>query len=153
VRAREGAAIALKRARQQLQAFLLRHGRIYTGRTPWSKAHSGWLCDQKFDHPAHQIVLTENRHAVEDAQVRLERLTKLVADTVPSWSMAPLVQAYQAMRGISLCGRNRRRAAFRQSSPAHGLPRPGSFGKFDRRAGAARRNHQSGKQPGAAGTH
>ena len=60
------------------------------------------LCDQKFDHPAHQIVLAENRHAIEEARVRLERLTKLVADTVPSLSMAPLVQAYQATRGVSL---------------------------------------------------
>jgi len=32
VRAREGAMIALKRARQQLQAFLVRHGRLYAGR-------------------------------------------------------------------------------------------------------------------------
>jgi transposase len=102
VRAREGAMIALKRARQQLQAFLLRHGRLYTGRAPWTKAHLRWLCEQKLDHPAHQIVLAENRHAIEEAQVRLERLTKLVADAVPPWSMAPLVQAYQAMRGVSL---------------------------------------------------
>jgi transposase len=102
VRARENARVALKRARQQLQSFLLRRGRLYTGRTPWSKAHSGWLCDQKFDHPAHQIVLVEYRHAIEEAHVRLERLTKLIAEAVPSWSMAPVVQAYQAMRGVSL---------------------------------------------------
>jgi transposase len=38
VRAREGAMEALRRARQQLLSFLLRHGRVYTGRTPWSKS-------------------------------------------------------------------------------------------------------------------
>ena len=38
VRAREGAMEALRRARQQLLSFLLRHGRVYTGRTAWSKA-------------------------------------------------------------------------------------------------------------------
>lgn len=37
VRARESANDALKKARQQLQSFLLRHGRIYTGRTPWTR--------------------------------------------------------------------------------------------------------------------
>jgi transposase len=47
VRAREAAMDALRRARQQLQSFLLRHGRCYSGRQAWSKAHSGWLCDQK----------------------------------------------------------------------------------------------------------
>jgi len=68
VRAREGAMEALRRARQQLLSFLLRHGRVYTGRTPWSKAHSSWLCGQTFEHPAHQIVLAEYRHAIEEAE-------------------------------------------------------------------------------------
>jgi hypothetical protein len=40
VRAREGAMEALRRARQPLLSFLLRHGRVYTGRTPWSKARA-----------------------------------------------------------------------------------------------------------------
>ena len=39
VRAREAAQEAQKRARQQLQSFLLRHGRIYSGRSSWSLAH------------------------------------------------------------------------------------------------------------------
>jgi transposase len=34
VRAREGAMEALRRARQQLLSFLLRHGRVHTGRAP-----------------------------------------------------------------------------------------------------------------------
>src|SRR5208283_2880901 len=40
VRARETAVEELRRARQHLQSFLLRHGRIFTGRTAWSKAHT-----------------------------------------------------------------------------------------------------------------
>jgi transposase len=93
---------ALRRARQQLGSFLLRHGRIYSGRRAWSKAHSGWLCDLKFDHPAHHIVLAEYRQAIAEAEVRLDRLTHQVAETTNGWSMAPVVQAYQAMRGVSL---------------------------------------------------
>jgi transposase len=91
VRAREAASDALKKAHQQLQSFLLRHGRIYTGRKPWTTAHSGWLCDQKFDHPAHQIVLAEYRQAIEEADIRLDRLTAQVRDTCATWSMAPVV--------------------------------------------------------------
>lgn len=101
VRARENANIALKKARQHLQSFLLRHGRIYTGRTSWTRAHSRWLAAQSFAHPAHHIVLAEYIQAIEDAGVRLERLTKQVAETAASWSMAPVVEAYQAMRGIA----------------------------------------------------
>jgi transposase len=101
VRARAAATDALKQARQQLQSFLLRHGRIYTGRTPWSRAHTRWLACQAFDHPAHQILLAEYCQAIEDAGVRLDRLTKLVVETAASWSMAPVVAAYQAMRGVA----------------------------------------------------
>lgn len=102
VRAREAAVDARKRARQQLQSFLLSHGRLYSGPKPWTKAHRSWLCAQKFDHPAHHIVMAEYRQAIEEAEVRLDRLTGLVADAVASWSMAPVVRAYQTMRGIDL---------------------------------------------------
>jgi len=101
VRARESANAALKKARQQLQAFLLRHGRIYLGRTPWTRAHSRWLAAQTFTHPAHHIVLAEYVQAIEDAGVRVDRLDKQVAETAASWSMAPVVEAYQAMRGVA----------------------------------------------------
>jgi len=101
VRAREAASEALKRARQQLQSFLLRHGRIYTGRKPWTRAHTRWLTQQAFAHPAHQIVLAEYRQAIEDAGVRLDRLTRQVTETAATWSMAPVVAAYQAMRGVA----------------------------------------------------
>ncbi|RVK87258.1 IS110 family transposase, partial [Sinorhizobium meliloti] len=101
VRAREAASDALKQVRQQLQSFLLRHGRIYAGREPWTRAHRRWLTCQAFDHPAHQILLAEYCQAVADASVRLDRLTKLVVETAASWSMAPVVAAYQAMRGVA----------------------------------------------------
>ena len=100
VRAREAASDALKRSRQQLQAFLLRHGRVYSGRTPWTRAHAQWLCSLQFEHPANYIVLTEYRQAIEEAKVRLDRLTKQVAETAISWSMWPVLEAYQAMRGV-----------------------------------------------------
>jgi transposase len=81
VRAREAASNALKVAHQQLQSFLLRHGRLYTGKAPWTKAHTSWLCDQKFDHPAQQIMLEEYRRTILDAEVRLDRLTDQVRKT------------------------------------------------------------------------
>jgi transposase len=38
--------------------------------------------------------------AIEDAVERLRRLEDQLASIVPSWSMAPVVAAYQAMRGV-----------------------------------------------------
>jgi transposase len=102
VRAREAAQEAQKRARQQLQSFLLRHGRVYSGRSSWSLAHPRWRSALKFEHPAHSIVLKEYCQAIEDAEVRLKRLTDLSSETVKSWTMAPVVEAYQALRGVSL---------------------------------------------------
>jgi transposase len=81
--------------------FLLRHGRIFPGRTSWTRAHFRWLAAQSFTHPAHHIVLVEYIQAIEDAGVREDRLTKQVAEIAASWSMAPVVEAYQAMRGIA----------------------------------------------------
>jgi transposase len=101
VRAREAAGDDLRRKRQQLLSFLLRHSRIYSGGGHWTLAHRRWLAQQKFEHAAQQIVFQEAIDAIEDALQRLRRLEKALALIVPRWSMAPLVDAYQAMRGAS----------------------------------------------------
>src|SRR5918994_7071746 len=49
VRAREAAQEDRRRKRQQLQSFLLRHGRVYGGREPWTRAHVRWLAEQAFE--------------------------------------------------------------------------------------------------------
>src|ERR671913_1464737 len=67
VRARTAAMETLRRARQQLQGFLLRHGRVFTGRKTWSPAHRRWLAGLSFAHPAQQIVLQEQIDAIEQA--------------------------------------------------------------------------------------
>ena len=101
VRAREAASDDLRRKRQQLLSFLLRHSRIYSGGGHWTMAHRRWLANQKFEHAAQQIVFQEGIDAIEDAVQRLRRLEKQLALIVPEWSMAPVVEAYQAMRGAS----------------------------------------------------
>ncbi len=46
-------------------------------------------------------MLHEYRQAIDDAEARLERLTQQVAEVVSAWSMAPVVEAYQALRGVA----------------------------------------------------
>ena len=91
----------LRRKRQQLLSFLLRCGRIYSGGGDWTLAHRRWLARQAFEHAAQQVVLQEGIDAIEDAAQRLHRLEQQLTLIVPSWSMAPVVAAYQAMRGAS----------------------------------------------------
>jgi len=101
MRAREAAAADLRKKRQQVLSFLLRHGRIYSGRKHWSVAHKRWLAEQSFEHPAQQIVFQDAINAIEDATTRLRELDQQLLAIVPTWSMAPVVAAYQAMRGVS----------------------------------------------------
>ena len=102
IRARATAVRVLGKARQHLQGFLLRHGRVYAGKKGWTLAYRRWLTTVRFDHPAQQIVLQDYIHAVTDAEARVERLTRQIEDLAPDWSMAPVVEALQAMRGVAL---------------------------------------------------
>jgi transposase len=56
VRARATAVRVVGKARQHLQGFLLRHGRIYPGKKGWTVAYRRWLTAVRFGHPAQQIV-------------------------------------------------------------------------------------------------
>jgi len=151
VRSREATADDLRRKRQQLLSFLLRHSRIYSGGGHWTLAHRRWLAAQKFEHAAQQIVFQEGIDAIEDALHRLRRLEKQVALIVPDWSMAPVVEAYQAMRGASFLvavtfaaeiGDVRRFDA----ATADVFPRPCPSGELDRRHDPAEGPH-IGRQP------
>jgi transposase len=101
VRARQAGAEDLRRKRQQLLSFLLRHGRIYDAGGHWTLAHRRWLARQAFEHQAAQIVFQETSDAIADAAQRLHRLDEQLAAIVETWSMKPVVEAYQAMRGAS----------------------------------------------------
>jgi transposase len=101
VRARLVAMRTVRKARQHLQGFLLRHGRVHSG-SAWTLAHRRWLATVRFEHPAQQIVFQDYAHAVEDAERRRDTLTGHIRDLLPSWSMAPVVAALQALRGMAL---------------------------------------------------
>jgi transposase len=101
IRARTAAMEAVRRARQQLQGFLLRHDRIFTGRTTWSSAHRRWLAGLRFAHPAQQVVLQEQIDAISEAERRRDRLGEQIRELARYWSLAPVVAALQAMRGVA----------------------------------------------------
>jgi len=101
-RAREDAVIAGRKAKQRLSAFLLRHGMIYSGKTKWSKAHFKWISDIGMPHPAQQIAFQEYIDAVHENLDRVKRLTEQIRQILPEWRLAPIVDALQAARGVSL---------------------------------------------------
>lgn len=101
-RAREDMKAAELRARQRLNAFLLRHRKTYPGKSKWIPAHFRWLETVRFDTPVQQVVLQEYVDNVKDAQRRVAGLEKQMRTVLPDWSLAPVVEAVQAMRGVSL---------------------------------------------------
>jgi transposase len=46
-------------SKQRLLAFLLRHGKRFSGRCNWTKAHHRWMQEVKFEQPTQYIVMQE----------------------------------------------------------------------------------------------
>ena len=102
IRARAAGVETLRVHRQQVSAFMLKHGRIFPRKTAWGARHLRWLQEQGFDHPAHQIALQEMVEAVRISKERVERLEAAIEEFVSTWSLAPVVGALQALRGVDL---------------------------------------------------
>jgi transposase len=101
VRARQAAVRTLRQARQQLSGFLLCHGQHYH-RPAWMLLHRRWLASLKFDQAVHHIVLEDCIAAIEAATARRDRLEAHIEAALPEWSLAPVVEALQALRGVGL---------------------------------------------------
>jgi transposase len=102
IRSRAAAIDDLRRKRQAISSMMLRYRRSYPGKTTWTKQHKKWLQKQKFEHPEQHLVLQDMLLAAQHAQERLAQLEDVIAEFLPSWSLAPMVNALQALRGIRL---------------------------------------------------
>jgi transposase len=102
IRSREAAVDDLRRKRQAISSLMLRYGRSYPGKKTWGARHRQWLQAQRFAHAAQQLVLQEMTLAVQHAQERLQRIEAAISEFVPTWSLAPVVEALQALRGVRL---------------------------------------------------
>lgn len=101
-RGREDAKNAERPARHQLSKFLLRQGLHYAKSGTWGVLHMAWIRGQQFAQEAHNRVLVDYVHAVEQATARVAKLDKDIAELVETWSLKPLVEALQGLRGVRL---------------------------------------------------
>ena len=147
VRLRAQAMRDLRKTRQQLLSFLLRHG-LVSPYGHWTKMHRRWLGELIFAHPAQHLAHEEMLQRIERAEALCDRLKRAILELVPQWSLAPVVQAIQALRGVSLIvavgdrRRGRLLQPVRQPAPVDGLSRAEPVGAFERRHDPARRHHQ-----------
>ena len=65
-------------------------------------AYRRWLSTLAFEHPAQQIAFQDYVDAVMDAEQRLQRVEEQIFSLLPEWTLRPVVDALQAMRGIAL---------------------------------------------------
>jgi len=101
VRAREDAVGLSTQAKHRLKAFLLRQSRRYPGRPGWTQPYRRWLADLSFPLAPQHITLQEYRDTIDETERRVERLTDQLRQLTPAWRWAPVVDALQALRGVS----------------------------------------------------
>jgi transposase len=100
-RARDDMKAQERKARQQLNAFLLRHGYHWPrGKSRWTPAHENWLAGLKMEHPWQQVVLEEYIAGERAAGERVAQLNDHLMRALPEWSLAPVVDSLIALRGV-----------------------------------------------------
>lgn len=100
-RCRSDAKNAQRIARQQLQSFLLCHGKRYTQtQQRWTKTHMRWLADLSMGCVVLQAVLQDYVDAEERATRRLHILEAQMMDSLRNFSEQPWVYEMRALRGI-----------------------------------------------------
>ena len=100
-RAREDLMGDLKAAKHRLKSFLLRHDIRYTGKADWNAAHLRWLADDvALPTAAQRIVFQEYVRAITHLVDRLAQIDEELHEHAKGWRLAPLVAAYQALRGV-----------------------------------------------------
>lgn len=101
-RARTDAVDDLRRSRQRLKSFLLRHGYRYQGKANWSQPHMRYLRELVLSHPAMKAILEEYLQGIDAAHDRVGRIEAAMLALLEDWRLKPAVQALMAFRGFQL---------------------------------------------------
>ncbi len=100
-RARDDMKEQERKARQQLNAFVLRHGRHWArGKSRWTQAHYNWLESLRFEQPWQQVTLQEYIDAAKEASARVAQFDAHLMGALAEWSLAPVVESLIALRGV-----------------------------------------------------
>ena len=102
-RARQIAQEQLQSAKNRLTKMLLRLDvRAPGGLKSWTKLYWSWLKQLELPYRAQQVVLIENLQTIEEAEARVDRLTKQVTKAAETAPQKNLIYSLMAMRGIGV---------------------------------------------------
>jgi transposase len=99
-RARTDAVDDLRRCRQRLKSFLLRHSYRYQGKANWSQPHMRYLRELALPHPAMKTILEEYLQGIDAAHDRVQRIEVSSLALLEDWRLKPAVLALMALRGF-----------------------------------------------------
>lgn len=103
-RARGDAVEDLTRAKNRLEAFLLRHGRVYRTGSTWTFKHRYWLAAQSFDDPALTVTFGRYRVTVECREAERAAIEADLAHYLEEDPFAAPVRRLAAYRGVDRLG-------------------------------------------------
>ena len=101
-RGREDMKHLQRQVKQRLLAFLLRHGKRYSGKSRWTQAHFRWLETVKCDHPVQQIVFQEYVDTVSALTQRVKGFDQHIESASRESVFWPVIEALMALRGVNL---------------------------------------------------
>jgi transposase len=100
-RARKARKEDLKRAKQRIRMFLLRHGiRRPCSMKSWGEPYRAWLRSIEFPFKASQAAFQEYLIVLEEIEQSVYRLDLKIHEIATDSPHAPIIQALQALRGI-----------------------------------------------------
>jgi len=101
LRCREDVGLDLRRVKQRLIKFMVRHGHIYTeGVNHWTEKHWRWMDQVQFSQGHEKAVYEEYRSQIKGLEERLKRLTGQVEETAGSQRYKGSVSDNRAFKGI-----------------------------------------------------
>src|SRR5690625_4408155 len=104
IRAREDAKEDLLRAKHRLTKFLLRRDihPPHSIKRKWTIAYREWLYKLSFESSTLNLVFQEYYQQVTELEQRIQRLEKEIQRKAEEGFHAPIIQALQVLRGVSV---------------------------------------------------
>jgi transposase len=100
LRCREDVGGDLRRSKQRLLKFLVRHGHVFTGENNWTLKHWKWMDGIVFEHGHEKTVYEEYRSQIRSLEERLDRLSLMIQETAESPRYKAKVARLRAFKGI-----------------------------------------------------
>ena len=90
----------LKRAKQRLLKFLLRHGHVYENTRYWTGKHRKWMKALAFAMPVDKAVFEQYLYTVESIEERVARVDLQIQEIAESPRYAQRVRKFRAFKGV-----------------------------------------------------